>query len=95
MGQALADAFPICRETFQEADEALGESLSGVCFDGPEDRLTLTENTQPAILAMSTAVERLVARRVSRPPLRPGTASASTRRTWRPVRYPSRMPFAS
>jgi [acyl-carrier-protein] S-malonyltransferase len=60
MGRALADAFDVCRDTFAEADDALGESLSAQCFDGPEDRLMLTENTQPAILAMSTAVARLV-----------------------------------
>jgi [acyl-carrier-protein] S-malonyltransferase len=59
MGRALAAAFPICRETFEEADEALGESLSTLCFEGPDDRLMLTENTQPAILAMSTAAARL------------------------------------
>jgi [acyl-carrier-protein] S-malonyltransferase len=61
MGKALADAFPICRQTFNEADAALGESLSGLCFDGPEDRLMLTENTQPAILAVSVAAYRLLA----------------------------------
>jgi [acyl-carrier-protein] S-malonyltransferase len=60
MGKALADAFGICRETFAEADAALGEPLSALCYDGPDDRLMLTENTQPAILAMSTAVARLV-----------------------------------
>ena len=60
MGKALADAFPICRETFDEADAALGESLSSTIFEGPEDRLTLTENTQPAILAVSTAACRLL-----------------------------------
>jgi [acyl-carrier-protein] S-malonyltransferase len=60
MGRSLADRFPVCRETFDEADVALGESLSGLCFDGPEDRLNLTENTQPAILAVSVAVWRLV-----------------------------------
>ena len=60
MGKSLADAFDICRETFAEADAALGEPLSALCFDGPDDRLMLTENTQPAILAMSTAVARLV-----------------------------------
>ena len=59
MGKSLAEAFPICRETFAEADEALGEKLSALCFEGPEDRLMLTENTQPAILAMSVAVWRL------------------------------------
>lgn len=60
MGKALADAHPICRETFEEADAALGEPLSRLCFEGPEDQLTLTENTQPAILAVSVAACRLV-----------------------------------
>ena len=63
MGRSLADAYPICRDTFAEADEALGESLSSLCFDGPDDRLMLTENTQPAILAMSTAAARLAVSR--------------------------------
>lgn len=60
MGKSLAERFPICRDTFAEADAALGEPLSALCFDGPDDRLLLTENAQPAILAMSTAVCRLV-----------------------------------
>ena len=60
MGKALADAYPICRETFEEADAALGERLSRLCFEGPEDQLTLTENQQPAILAVSMAACRLV-----------------------------------
>src|SRR6187399_526165 len=59
MGKDLADAFPVCRDTFREADDALGESLSTMCFEGPEERLLLTENTQPAILAASVAVYRL------------------------------------
>ena len=59
MGQSLAESFPICRDTVAEADDALGESLSGLCFDGPAEALMLTENTQPAILAMSSAVARL------------------------------------
>jgi [acyl-carrier-protein] S-malonyltransferase len=63
MGQSLASAFPICRAAFDEADAALGEALSTLCFEGPEDHLSLTRNTQPAILAMSTAVCRLVASR--------------------------------
>ena len=63
MGKSLAGAFPVCRETFAEADAALGEPLSTLCFEGPADRLMLTENTQPAILAMSTAVARLVGSR--------------------------------
>jgi [acyl-carrier-protein] S-malonyltransferase len=60
MGRALADAFPVCRQTFDEADEALGEPLSRLCFEGPEDRLMLTENTQPAILTVSVAAYRLL-----------------------------------
>lgn len=67
MGRALAEAVPICRETFDEADRALGESLSGLCFDGPEERLMLTENTQPAILAMSIAACRAIEARGVRP----------------------------
>jgi [acyl-carrier-protein] S-malonyltransferase len=63
MGKALADTFPEARAVFDEADTALGESLSGICFEGPDDRLTLTENTQPAILAMSTAAMRVLAAR--------------------------------
>lgn len=63
MGKALADADPICRETFEEADAALGEPLSRIIFEGPEDQLTLTENTQPAILAVSIAAHRLLASR--------------------------------
>ena len=63
MGRALAHAFPLCRQTFEEADEALSEPLSRLCFEGPEDRLRLTENAQPAILAVSIAAFRLVASR--------------------------------
>jgi [acyl-carrier-protein] S-malonyltransferase len=61
MGQALADAFPECRAVFAEADAALGEPLSRLCFEGPEDQLALTENTQPAILTVSVAAYRLLA----------------------------------
>jgi [acyl-carrier-protein] S-malonyltransferase len=60
MGRALAEAFPVCRQTFEEADAALGEPLSRIIFEGPEDQLTLTENTQPAILAVSVAASRLL-----------------------------------
>jgi len=60
MGKSLAERFPICRAAFAEADAALGESLSALCFEGPAEALLLTENTQPAILAMSIAVWRLV-----------------------------------
>ena len=60
MGRDLCEAFPICRLTFEEADEALGEPISRLCFDGPEDQLALTRNTQPAVLAASVAVDRLL-----------------------------------
>jgi [acyl-carrier-protein] S-malonyltransferase len=58
MGRALAEAFPAAREVFAEADAALGEPLSRLIWDGPEDALTLTENTQPAILTASVAAYR-------------------------------------
>jgi [acyl-carrier-protein] S-malonyltransferase len=61
MGRALAEAHPACRAVFDEADGALGESLSAICFEGPSERLMLTENTQPAILTVSTAAARLLA----------------------------------
>jgi [acyl-carrier-protein] S-malonyltransferase len=62
MGRELAVAFAAARETFQEVDEALGQKLSGVMFDGPESELTLTENAQPALMAMSLAVMRVLER---------------------------------
>ena len=55
MGKALADASPAAREIFERADAALGEPLSRLCFEGPLSELTLTANTQPAILATSVA----------------------------------------
>jgi len=67
MGKALADAHPICRQTFEEADAALDEPLSRIIFEGPEDQLTLTENTQPAILAVSIAAHRLLTARGLQP----------------------------
>ncbi|HTG82432.1 MAG TPA: ACP S-malonyltransferase, partial [Geobacteraceae bacterium] len=61
MGKELADNFSVARETFQEADDALGSSLSKLCFEGPEEALKLTANTQPAILTVSVAALRVVA----------------------------------
>jgi [acyl-carrier-protein] S-malonyltransferase len=63
MGQALAEMSPICRETFAEADAALGEPFSRLIFAGPEDQLTLTANTQPAILTVSVAAMRFLVSR--------------------------------
>ena len=60
MGKELAAMYPVAEETFREADEALGYSLSSICFEGPEDKLKLTEITQPAILTMSVAVLRVL-----------------------------------
>ena len=58
MGKELANLYPVARQTFEEADEALGMSISRLCFEGPEDDLKMTEITQPAILTMSIAVQR-------------------------------------
>lgn len=55
MGKDLADAFPAAREVFQEVDEALKQNLTKLMFEGPEDELTLTENAQPALMAVSMA----------------------------------------
>ena len=58
MGRELAERYAAARDVFAEADDALGFSLSGLCFEGPEAALQLTENTQPAILTVSIAVLR-------------------------------------
>ncbi len=58
MGRDLAEKFPAARQVFEEADDALGFSLSGLCFNGPAEELQLTENTQPAILTVSIAALR-------------------------------------
>ncbi|MGQ9631700.1 MAG: ACP S-malonyltransferase [bacterium] len=55
MGRDLHDSFSLAREVFRRADEALGFSLSALCFDGPEEELKLTQNTQPAIFTVSVA----------------------------------------
>jgi [acyl-carrier-protein] S-malonyltransferase len=63
MGKALAEAFPEAREIFDEVDAALGEPLSRTCFEGPEEALRLTANTQPAILTVSVAATAVLANR--------------------------------
>lgn len=62
MGRALAETFPAARDTFAEVDEALGLPLSRLMWDGPKETLTLTENAQPALLAVSMAVIRVLER---------------------------------
>jgi [acyl-carrier-protein] S-malonyltransferase len=68
MGQALADAYPAARRTFEEADDVLGFGLSALCFEGPEDLLTDTINAQPALLTASIAALRALAQEVGTPP---------------------------
>lgn len=67
MGKDLAERYAVARQTFEEADEALGYKLSELCFNGPEDQLVLTERTQPAILTVSTAAYRVLAEKGLKP----------------------------
>lgn len=60
MGKNLAEHYPLARQTFEEADDALGMELSQLCYEGPEDQLRLTEITQPAILTVSVAAWRVL-----------------------------------
>lgn len=62
MGKDLAERFPVARDTFAEAEAALGELVLALCSDGPEERLALTENTQPATLTVSIAAFRALGR---------------------------------
>ena len=72
MGRELAERFPVARETFAEADEAVGFSLSRLCFEGPVEELKQTENTQPAILTVSVATLRVLALHGIKPALAAG-----------------------
>jgi [acyl-carrier-protein] S-malonyltransferase len=67
MGKDLFERFPVARQTFEEADRSLGKSLSQLCFEGPEEQLRLTENTQPAILTVSVAAWRVLDQKGIRP----------------------------
>jgi [acyl-carrier-protein] S-malonyltransferase len=67
MGKELADTFPVARQTFEEADDALGYELSRLCFEGPEEQLRLTEITQPAILTVSVAALRVLEDKLPKP----------------------------
>jgi [acyl-carrier-protein] S-malonyltransferase len=60
MGRALAEAFPVARAVFEEVDAALGETLTATMWEGPAERLTLTENAQPALMAVSLATMRVL-----------------------------------
>ena len=72
MGRDLVDRFPVARQTFAEADEACGFALSKLCFEGPEEDLKLTENTQPAIMTVSVAAMRILAEHGIEPALAAG-----------------------
>lgn len=72
MGADLCAEYEVARRTFQEADDALGFGLTKLCQDGPEDALTLTENTQPALLTMSVAIGRVLADAGVRPTIAAG-----------------------
>ena len=72
MGRELAERFPVAQQTFAEADEACGFALSKLCFEGPEEELKLTENTQPAIMTVSVAALRVLAEHGIKPTLAAG-----------------------
>ena len=72
MGRELAERFPVAAQTFAEADAALGFPLSRLCFEGPEEDLRLTENTQPAIMTVSVAAARVLAEHGVAPALAAG-----------------------
>jgi [acyl-carrier-protein] S-malonyltransferase len=72
MGRELAENFSVAAQTFSQADAALGFPLSRLCFEGPEEELRLTENTQPGILTASVAVARVLAERGVEPALAAG-----------------------
>src|SRR5260370_23650189 len=63
MGRDVAEKYPAARKVFDDMDRALSFSISSLCFDGPEDQLKLTENTQPAILAVSSAIHAVLEER--------------------------------
>jgi [acyl-carrier-protein] S-malonyltransferase len=67
MGKTLAEKFPVARQVFEEADDVLQFPLTRLCFEGPDDQLKLTENTQPALVTVSTAACRVAAERGLRP----------------------------
>jgi len=67
MGKDLCERYPVARAAFEEADEALGTKLSQLCFEGPDEQLKLTENTQPAILTVSVAAWRVLSEKGIKP----------------------------
>ena len=72
MGRELKERFPVAAETFAEADDALGFAISKLCFEGPDEDLRLTENTQPAIMTVSVAAYRALAQQGVKPVIAAG-----------------------
>jgi hypothetical protein len=83
MGRDLAAAFAAARQVFEEVDEVLKQKLSKLMFEGPGEELTLTENTQPALMAISLAVLRVLETCAKKPCWSPGIRWANTAR-WPP-----------
>ncbi|MGA3131567.1 MAG: ACP S-malonyltransferase [Terracidiphilus sp.] len=82
MGRELAERFPIAAQTFAEADAALGFALSKLCFEGPEETLRLTENTQPAIMTVSVAAARVLAEHGAQLGVAPALAAGHSLGEW-------------
>jgi len=80
MGKELANNHPVAHQTFEEADDALGYKLSQLCFEGPEERLKLTEITQPAILTTSVAAWRVLQEKGLKPDFVAGHSLVNIRR---------------
>ena len=92
MGKALAEAFPAARAVFDEVDAALGEKLTAIIWDGPAETLQLTENAQPALMAVSIATLRVLETEAGfsvggMPPSSPAIRSANIRRLLRPAAF--------
>ena len=84
MGKLLAEHYPVAKLAFEEADETLGFRFRTLCFEGPEDELKKTENTQPALLTVSVAALRVLRGRLHAASSRV-TVWANTRRLWRQI----------
>lgn len=91
MGKALAEAYPVAKQTFEEADDALGFKLSALCFEGPEDQLKQTEHTQPAIL--TTSIAALRALNAERPDLAPSVCAGHSLGEWSALVAVGALPF--
>ena len=80
MGRDVADKYPVARAVFDDADRALDFPISKLCFEGPDEELKLTENTQPAILTTSIALFRILEEKGIRPDFVAGHSLVNIRR---------------